>query len=87
MLNAFGSDGQRLRGEGHGPHKPPESALVNNGAEETKGTPDLRARRTSCSKTNARIHFAGNVEPRDIPDGEVDVVVCDGFTSATWSSS
>ncbi len=22
----------------------------------------------------------GNIEPRDVPNGEVDVVVCDGFT-------
>ena len=22
----------------------------------------------------------GNIEPRDVPNGDVDVVVCDGFT-------
>ena len=30
-------------------------------------------------KANPCIHFAGNIEPRYIMDGEVDVVVCDGF--------
>ncbi len=79
--------GQRLRREGHGPHRPQSRALVNNGAEETKGTPIYREAH-QLLKANPGIHFAGNIEPRYIMDGEVDVVVvCDGFTSATWSSS
>ena len=31
-------------------------------------------------KTTPGIRFVGNIEPRDVPNGEVDVVVCDGFT-------
>ena len=31
-------------------------------------------------KTTPGIRFVGNIEPRDVPGGEVDVVVCDGFT-------
>lgn len=31
-------------------------------------------------KYNKNIRFAGNVEPKDVPQGNVDVVVCDGFT-------
>lgn len=57
----------------------PKVALVNNGAEETKGTPTYVAAH-ALLKQNPNIHFAGNVEPKDIPQGDVDVVVCDGFT-------
>ena len=53
--------------------------LVNNGAEESKGTPLLREAHQKL-KTTPGIRFVGNVEPRDIPSGNVDVVVCDGFT-------
>ena len=57
----------------------PSCALVNNGAEESKGTPLLREAHQKL-KTTPGIRFVGNVEPRDIPSGNVDVVVCDGFT-------
>ena len=30
--------------------------------------------------SEAEINFTGNIEGRDIPNGEVDVAVCDGFT-------
>ena len=68
MLNAFGTMGRTA----------PKVALVNNGAEETKGTPIYREAH-QLLKANPCIHFAGNIEPRYIMDGEVDVVVCDGF--------
>ena len=54
-------------------------ALANNGAEESKGTPVLRDAH-QLLKTTPGIRFVGNIEPRDVPNGEVDVVVCDGFT-------
>ena len=57
----------------------PSCALVNNGAEESKGTPLLRETHQKL-KTTPGIRFVGNIEPRDIPAGNVDVVVCDGFT-------
>ncbi len=57
----------------------PAVALVNNGAEETKGTPTY-VQAHGLMKKNPNIHFAGNIEPKDIPKGSVDVVVCDGFT-------
>jgi len=57
----------------------PKVALVNNGSEETKGTPAYVAAH-ALMKQNPSIHFVGNIEPRDIPKGEADVVVCDGFT-------
>ena len=31
-------------------------------------------------KVTPGVNFVGNIEPRDVPNGEVDVVVCDGFT-------
>ena len=58
--------------------KTPKVALVNNGAEDTKGTPTYREAH-KLLKANPCIHFAGNIEPRYIMDGDVDVVVCDGF--------
>ena len=57
----------------------PTVALANNGAEESKGTPVLRDAH-QLLKTTPGIRFVGNIEPRDVPNGEVDVVVCDGFT-------
>lgn len=57
----------------------PTVALVNNGAEESKGTP-IYVEAHRMMKNNPAIHFVGNIEPRDVPNGAVDVVVCDGFT-------
>ena len=31
-------------------------------------------------RENKAVNFTGNIEPRDVPAGAVDVVVCDGFT-------
>ena len=56
----------------------PAVGLVNIGAEEEKGnkltkeTFQLMSRQTSY-------YFAGNAEARDIPTGDFDVVVADGF--------
>jgi len=57
----------------------PSVALANNGAEESKGTPMLKEAHQRLKATPG-IRFVGNIEPRDVPNGEVDVVVCDGFT-------
>ena len=46
----------------------PSCALVNNGAEESKGTPLLRETHQKL-KTTPGIRFVGNIEPRDIPAG------------------
>ena len=69
--------GQRLCEKVMGRHSP-SVALVNNGAEDTKGTPIYREAH-GLMRANPVIRFAGNIEPRDVPNGEVDVVVCDGF--------
>ena len=62
-------------------HKSPRVGLLNIGEEETKG--DELARETypllqSLGEKQV-IHFSGNAEGRDIPKGNFDVVVCDGF--------
>lgn len=56
----------------------PTVALANNGTEETKGTELQLAAYPLLQKSG--LNFAGNIEARDIPQGDADVVVCDGFT-------
>ena len=60
----------------------PRVGLINNGTEETKGTDALRETYQILKKASeeGKIHFVGNIEGRDIPQGEADVLVCDGFT-------
>lgn len=58
--------------------KNPVVGLVNNGAEETKGT-QLQLAAYPLLK-NSKLNFMGNIEARDVPAGIADVVVCDGFT-------
>ena len=45
---------------------------------KVKGTPMYREAH-GLLKANPAIRFVGNIEPRDIMAGEVDVIVCDGF--------
>ena len=59
----------------------PRVGLLNIGTEDSKGTQlqkDAYALLTDASRKGL-INFVGNVEARDVPMGEVDVVVCDGF--------
>ena len=78
MLAAFAVMGSCYVNKVEG-RRSPSVALANNGAEESKGTPMLREAH-QLLKTTPGIRFVGNIEPRDVPGGEVDVVVCDGFT-------
>jgi len=57
----------------------PLVGLANNGAEDSKGT-QLQIDAYKLLSENPRIRFGGNAEGRDIPLGEFDVVVTDGFT-------
>ena len=57
----------------------PRVGLLNNGAEETKGSKQLQAV-YQLLKERRDLCFVGNVEGRDIPDGVCDVLVTDGFT-------
>ena len=78
MLNSFATMGSVYAGKILG-RTSPKVALVNNGAESSKGTP-VYVEAHSILQNNHKINFVGNIEPRDIPTGSVDVVVCDGFT-------
>ncbi|MFH1904965.1 MAG: phosphate acyltransferase PlsX [bacterium] len=55
----------------------PKVGLLNIGEEEHKGN-DL-TKKTYAELKKASINFVGNVEGRDIFNGKVDVIVCDGF--------
>ena len=65
MKNAFG-------------YQTPSVGLINIGAEETKGTTQLKETYQLLKSSN--LNFIGNVEGRDIPGGAADILVCDGFT-------
>jgi glycerol-3-phosphate acyltransferase PlsX len=56
----------------------PRVGLLSIGEEDTKGN-ELTKESFKALK-QAPINFIGNVEGRDIFRGEVDVIVCDGFT-------
>ncbi|MBR5236295.1 MAG: phosphate acyltransferase PlsX [Clostridia bacterium] len=56
----------------------PRVALLNIGVEEAKG--NALTKETYQQLKNEPIHFVGNIEPREILSGKVDVVICDGFT-------
>lgn len=58
--------------------KNPRVALVNIGAEEEKGNA-LVKEVFPMLKECADINFVGNIEARDIPAGDADVIVCDAF--------
>ena len=60
----------------------PRVGLLNIGTEDSKGTP-LQKEAYAILKDAADkglINFIGNIEGRDVLLGEVDVVVCDGFS-------
>ncbi|SKA92257.1 phosphate:acyl-[acyl carrier protein] acyltransferase [Caloramator quimbayensis] len=56
----------------------PTIGLVNIGSEEEKGNAFTK----ECFKVlkESNLNFKGNIEAREIPDGNIDVVLCDGFT-------
>jgi len=56
----------------------PRVGLLNIGEEATKGNEQVLATYPLLESLNT-INFVGNAEGRDIPNGSVDVVVCDGF--------
>ncbi len=56
----------------------PRVGLLSVGEEESKGN-ELTREAHQLLKS-APVRFVGNVEGRDVYSGEVDVIVCDGFT-------
>ncbi len=57
----------------------PRIGLLNNGAEECKGTP-LQLETYRRLADNENINFVGNVEANRLPCNACDVLVTDGFT-------
>ena len=60
----------------------PRVGLLNIGTEDSKGTQLQKDAYALLKDADQKglIHFIGNVEARGVPLGEVDVVVCDGFS-------
>ncbi len=60
----------------------PRVGLLNIGTEDSKGTPLQKEAYGLLQDASDRgiLNFIGNVEGRDVLLGEVDVVVCDGFS-------
>ncbi len=56
----------------------PTIGLLNIGTEDTKGT-ELQ-KEAYALLSNATINFVGNVESREMPKGDCDAVITDGFT-------
>ena len=56
----------------------PRVGLVNIGAEEEKGNM-LTKEAYQLLKNCSDINFVGNIESRDIPNGDADVIVCEAF--------
>ncbi len=59
--------------------KTPSVGLMNIGIEKEKGNSTIKTAHSDLKKIKD-INFIGNIEARNIFDGSVDVVVCDGFT-------
>ncbi|MBO0780873.1 MAG: phosphate acyltransferase PlsX [Ktedonobacteraceae bacterium] len=59
----------------------PRVSLLANGEEESKGNQQVVEAHQLLKQSAATLdmNFIGNVEGRDIPAGQADVVVCDGF--------
>lgn len=59
----------------------PRIGLINVGTEANKGSEVVKNAYEILKNSN--LNFVGNIEGRDIPEGNVDVVVCDGFVGNT----
>jgi len=63
----------------------PRIGLISNGEEAGKGSELVKAAYPLLA--NAKLNFAGNVEGKEIFDGNVDVAVTDGFTGNVFLKS
>ncbi len=59
--------------------KSPRVGLLNIGSEEGKGTDLYRETHALLVNSPIKEHYIGNVEGRDLHQGDVDVVICEGF--------
>lgn len=76
-LQQFALMGSLYMQKAHGVENP-RVALLNIGAEAEKGNQLAKDTYPLLEKTNG-INFVGNMEGREVLDGNVDVVVSDGF--------
>lgn len=58
--------------------KKPKVAIVNIGAEDEKGNALVKETLPMLRECEG-INFVGSIEARDIPKGDVDVIVCEAF--------
>jgi glycerol-3-phosphate acyltransferase PlsX len=56
----------------------PKVGLINIGTEEEKGN-QLTKEAFKLLSEDKTLNFYGNIEARDISEGKVDILVCDGF--------
>ncbi|MFL0195943.1 phosphate acyltransferase PlsX [Clostridium sp. WILCCON 0269] len=61
--------------------KNPSIGLINIGIEEEKG--NELTKNTYKLLKNMDLNFVGNVEPREATNGDVNILVCDGFVGNT----
>lgn len=55
----------------------PRIALLSIGSEEGKG--NTLVKETTALLASTDLNFIGNIEPHDLPQGNAEVVICDGF--------
>lgn len=60
----------------------PTIGLINIGEEEEKGN-ELTKATFKLLKEESSINFKGNIEPREIPTGDTNILVSDGFVGNT----
>ena len=60
----------------------PRVGLLNNGSEDTKGTPLCKEAYALLKEAGdaGRLNFIGNVEGTDVFSGKVDIIVADGYS-------
>ena len=56
----------------------PRVALLSNGSEDSKGTPEIKEAYDQLRRLD--MNFVGSIEGNHVFEGNVDVVVCDGFS-------
>lgn len=57
----------------------PKIGLLNIGTEVSKGK-ILQKETYKLLSDNNELNFTGNIEPNNLMNGEVDIIICDGFT-------
>ncbi len=77
-LEQFGVIGSAYMAKMYGIEEP-RVGLLNNGAEECKGT-ELQKKAYQCLSQNPDINFVGNIEGNVLAFNSCDVIVTDGFT-------